>query len=164
MRLNRQLLLSVGAACLLACAPAFAAPPSQAQVDELMEAMDARKMIDQMLPALMQQSQQMALQAMPAEGSAEDRAKLERMMEGQHRAMAQAMNWDRLQPMFSRVYAQVFTTAEVQAMIDFYRSPEGSSAMAKMPQAMQLSMVEMQPIMMELMQSFERELAETFGD
>lgn len=164
MRLHRRLLLAPGLALLLACTPALATPPGEALVQELLEVTDARKMMEQMLPAVMQQSQQMAMQALPADASDEDRAKLEQMMQAHHRALVRAFSWERLQPVYQRVYGEVFTAREVQAMIDFYRSPEGASAMAKMPQAVQLSMVQMQPIMLELMQAFEQELGTAFGN
>ena len=142
----------------LVALPAFAAPPSADQIDRLLEVTDARKMIDDMLPVLMQQSTQMATSALPADATDADRRKLQDIMQAQQRGLADAMRWDRLRPMYVRIYGEEFSAEEVQAMIGFYESPEGRSAMAKMPQVLQRTMVEMQPMILEMVANMEREV------
>lgn len=131
--------------------PAFAAQPSQAQIDAMLEAMDAKAMVQQMMPTLMQQAQAMAENALPGEATAESRASFNRIMQKQQASMSRLLAWETLHPLYSRLYSQVFTAAEVEATTRFYQSPEGRSSMAKMPQLMQLTMQELQPLLIQVM-------------
>jgi hypothetical protein len=50
-----------------------------------------------------------------------------------------------------QIYSEVFTTDELHAMADFYRSPAGQSMMAKQPQVQQKIMAVIRPKMMLVM-------------
>ena len=71
----KRLLAPLALALTLAAAPAFAAPPTAAQVERLLQVMDAQKMADQMIPAMMQQSRAMLAQSLPADTTPADRAR-----------------------------------------------------------------------------------------
>lgn len=62
------------------------------------------------------------------------------------------LSWEALEPVVRKVYMQVFSKREVQAMTAFYASPEGASILKKSPQAMGLTMQEIQPAMQAAMQ------------
>jgi hypothetical protein len=55
---------------------------------------------------------------------------------------AQYLTWQQLEPKMATLYAQAFTTAELQDLIRFYKSPTGRKAARVMPgltkQAMQI--------------------------
>ena len=72
-------------------------------------------------------------------------------------------SWDKLKPIYLRVYTDTMTADEVLAMTRFYESPEGRSVMQKMPQIIQRTMQEMQPIaeaaMQKMMQDLDAEMA-----
>lgn len=152
-------LLATFALSLILSTPAFAAPPSQAQVERLLQVMDARKVVDQMMPAMMQQSRSLLEQTLTGERFSEaDRARAERLMDNQETALRQMLAWDKIKPIYMRVYTRTLTDKEVDAMTAFYSSPEGRSVMQKMPQIMQVSMIEMQPLMQESMQKLMQDL------
>lgn len=159
----KRLLAPLALVLTLAAAPAFAAPPTAAQVERLLQVMDAQKMVDQMIPAVMQQSRLMLDQNLPANVSPEDRARAERLMAGQEASLREMLAWKNLQPIYTRVYTDTLSAEEVTAMTRFYESPEGRSVMQKLPQIMQRSMVEMQPLvqssMKKMMQTLEAEMA-----
>lgn len=152
------------AAALLLSAPfAHAAPPTEAQVDRLLEVMDTQKMMDGMLAQMEQATQQMGRSMLGPDATAEQRAKFEKVMAGQQAVLREMLAADRLQPIYRSVYADVFTAEEVQAMTEFYSSPTGRSILDKMPQVMGRTMQAMQPLMREVMQQVQQSLQRELG-
>lgn len=135
--------------CLLVCAvaPARAAPPTEAQIDRLLETMDMRRTMDEMFVQIETMGDTMGQQMLGEGATPEQRASLEKTMARQRASMRRIMSWDTLGPIYRKIYARLFTAEEMDAMIAFYGSDTGRGIMRKMPQAMQLSMEEMQPIM-----------------
>ena len=137
------------ALCLFVCAiaPAQAAPPTDAQIDRLLETMDMRRTMDEMFVQIEGMGDAMGQQMLGEDATPEQRASLEKTMTRQRASMRKIMSWETLGPIYRRIYARLFTGEEVESMIAFYGSDNGRSILRKMPQAMQLSMEEMQPIM-----------------
>ena len=50
--------------------------------------------------------------------------------------MGKAMNWTEMKPEYARLYAEVFTEAELREMIAFYQTPLGRRMLQTMPQLM----------------------------
>lgn len=150
--------------CLLVCAfaPAHAAPPTDAQIDRLLDTMDMRRTLDEMFVQVDTMSNTMGRQMLGEDPTPEQRAAFEKTMAKQRDSMRRIMSWDTLGPIYRKIYARLFTAEEVDAMIAFYGSDTGRSIMRKMPQAMQLSMEEMQPTLQsmiaEMQKSIESEL------
>ena len=48
--------------------------------------------------------------------------------------------WEQMQPIYQKIYKDVYSAEEVQAQINFYSSPMGQSILAKAPLATQESM------------------------
>jgi hypothetical protein len=157
----KRLVLAVALA--LATPLAQAAPPTAAQVDALLQAMEAPKTMDGILAQMSASSQQMGQSMLGAAATDEQRARLDRVMQEQDRMLREAMRWETLAPIYRSVYIETFSADEVEAMTRFYASPEGRSIMAKLPQAMARTMQAMQPMMQALMQqvqeSLQKELA-----
>lgn len=159
--ISRRLTTASLALVLTVATPAFAQAPQQAteaQVIEMLEAIDLRKVTDDLMTAMMAQSQQIVQQSLPGKVSAQDREIISELMQEHQKIVQTALTWDRLSPIYVRVYQQTLTADEVRALTAFYRTAEGRSAMAKMPQMMQLTMQEMQPILQDIMKQFERSL------
>lgn len=138
---------------LLAAPLALAAPPTAAQIDRLLEVTDARKMGEDMLKQADGWTRDFARSMLGENVSAADQARLDAVLTRQSAATRSAMSWDKMLPIYRKVYAETLTAEEVQAMTAFYSSPAGRSIMQKTPQLMQRTMQAMQPIMQELMQS-----------
>ncbi len=150
--------------CLLLCAvaPAHAAPPTDAQIDRMLDTMDMRRTLDEMFVQIETMGDSMGQQMLGEDATPEQRASLDKTMTRQRASMRKILSWDTLGPIYRKVYARLFTAEEVEAMTAFYASDTGRSIMRKMPQAMQLSMEEMQPIMQtmiaEMKQNIEADL------
>jgi len=153
-------------ALLLISGLVHAAPPSQAQIDQLLDVTRARETIDNMLPQI-QASQQQMIQQMLAgkELSAEEQRKLDAVVGASMKTITEILSWDELQPLYRDLYAQTFDAEEVQAMIDFYTSPVGQSMVRKMPQLMQNAMQAVQARLLPFLQELQRNLeAQAGGD
>lgn len=155
------------ALCLSLCAiaPAQAAPPTDAQIDRMLETMDMRRTMDEMFVQIESMGDNMGRQMLGEDATPEQRASLEKAIARQRASMRRILSWDALGPIYRKIYARLFTGEEVDAMIAFYGSDTGRSILRKMPQAMQLSMEEMQPIMetmiAEMKQTIEADLEQS---
>lgn len=157
MRLSRSLLAA--ALCAAFClAPAQAARPSDAQIDQLMESMNYERMKREIVQQMRGSAEMMAQAATGDRLTAEQRASLARITEKQMASIERLLEWKQVAPIYRKVYGDVFEAAEVQAMIDFYRTPAGKSILEKMPLAMGRTMQEMQPLMARLFEDLRREL------
>lgn len=138
---------------------ARAAPPSTVQIERLLQVMDAQKVIDQMIPAMMQQSNLLVEQRLAdTQASEADKQRAQRFMAAQEAGLRNMLSWDNLKPIYMRVYGDTMTAEEVLAMTRFYESPEGRSVMQKMPQVLQRTMQEMQPLAQSTMEKMMAEL------
>lgn len=143
---------------------ALAAPPSTAQIEHLLKVMEAQKVIDQMIPAMMQQSKALVDQRLAStQASDEDKARAQRILASQEASLRDMLSWQHLKPVYVRVYTDTVSAEEVQAMTRYYESPEGRSMMQKMPLILQRTMQEMQPLaqaaMEKMMKEMETEMA-----
>ena len=163
---TRQALLAVALmASFCATSPAQAAQATEAQVDKLMDTMDMRRTLDDMFVQLDAMSENMGQQFLGEDATPEQRKMLRDTIAKQQVSMRKVMSWDTLGPIYRRVYTKLFTAEEVEAMTVFYGSDAGRSIMRKMPQAMQLSMEEMQPIMQSMIAEMQKNIeAGVLGD
>ena len=162
----RRLSLALALATAFAATPASAAEPQQtatqqassADIARLLEVMDMRSMMDSMLKQMSEVQEATITQAFGSDLSDKDRAEMSDFMRRTNAKVHARLSWDRLEPLFSRVYTQLFSKREVDAMIAFYGSAEGQSILKKSPQAMALAMQEMQPLMQEMMADLKTDL------
>ncbi len=142
-----------------------AAPPTPAQIDRLLQVMDAQKVIDQMVPAMMQATRTQMEQLLDRnQASQADRDRMQRILAAQEASVRDMLSWDKLKPLYVRVYSDTMTADEVLAMTRFYESPEGRSVMQKMPQILQRTMQEMQPLAESAVQEMMDEIEAEIGD
>lgn len=151
------------ATLLLLSAPfAQAAQPSDAQIDKLLQVMNYEEMKAGILKQMGIGMRDMAASMLPKDVSDQDRARFDRVMNQQVAFAGKLLAWENIGPIYRKVYGEVFTAEEVQAMIDFYASEQGRSLLKKMPLAMGRTMQEMQPMlqsmMVDLQKTLEKEL------
>jgi hypothetical protein len=143
---------------LLALATGAVAQENPAKLALAREVITAMK-ADQMLDAMTAQIKQMASQSMaaPSNVTPGQRQKIE---EFKNKTMDLAMESAKgMIAQMDRVYAEVYSEAELQAMKVFFSSPEGQSMLAKQPQIMAHIMPLMQQMQRDLMPKI-REMAE----
>ncbi|MFA0209280.1 DUF2059 domain-containing protein, partial [Vibrio cyclitrophicus] len=64
--------------------------------------------------------------------------------------MKEEMSWKKLEPTIVTIYSEQFTEAEVEAMIDFYKTEHGKSILKKMPTVTTESMIMTQSVMQQV--------------
>lgn len=154
----RRIVLALALAASFASVPAFAADAapasaqaSEADVDRLLKVMDLQSMMDGMLKQMSASQEAMVADAFGKDLSDAERGRMQDVLAKTNALTLKHLSWTALEPIMRRVYARVFSKQEVDAMIAFYSSPEGSSILKKSPQAMALSMQEMQPLIRDTM-------------
>ena len=132
-------------------------PPSEASIKQLLEATQAHKLIDSVMAqmdAVMKQTMQQATQGQQVPPKVQkdiDKREAEMMA-----ALKEMLDWNKLEPMYVRVYQKSFTQSEVDGMIAFYKPPAGQAVISKMPAVMQNTMNEMQQMMGPMMQRLQK--------
>lgn len=149
------------AACLaLAPAHARAQQATAEDIDRLLQVMDMASMMDDMMQQMLSAQDAMINEAFGDTLSDSDRARMSAVRARTNALVRKRMSWATLEPIFRRVYIQLFTKEEVDAMTAFYANPVGASILRKSPQAVAMSMQEMQPLMQQLMQELQADLQE----
>lgn len=135
--MTRKLLTYV-LAFLLTCGAlaAYAQTPTDASIRQLLEVTDAKALMlstqevkDQMMEQIKSQLRTLYPEMTPAQN-----AVIDQMMTDMMKLFNQELSWSSLEPVMMDTYRNIYTQAEVDAMIRFYNSPEGQSIVKKMPE------------------------------
>lgn len=124
---------------------ALAAPASEDSIKELLAVSQAQKLVDSVrgqLDTMMTSAVQTALKG-KAPDPAEQRA-IDRMRQRMSALYQNELAWEKLEPLYVRLYQESFTDEEIAGMTAFYRTPAGQAVINKMPMLMQKTMAEMQ--------------------
>lgn len=132
---------------LLCSTSAFAAPASEGSIKQLLEVMQSQKLIDAMqaqIEALMNNSIQQALKGKVP--TVKQQQAINNMKSRMVAIMQGELSWDKLEPIYLRLYKESFTEEEINGMVTFYKTPAGQAVIHKMPGLMQKTMFEVQQI------------------
>ncbi|MDI1252431.1 DUF2059 domain-containing protein [Thermomonas sp.] len=161
--------LTLAAVLAFACTPALADNPvtttastqaSSADIDRLLQVMDMQTMMAGMMKQMSDAQRTMVVDSFGKDASDDQRTRMQAVLDKTNTIVQQELSWRTLEPVMRKVYAQVFSKAEVTAMITFYSSPEGASILKKSPQIMGLTMHEMQPLMVSTMEKVKAAITE----
>lgn len=131
--------------------------PTEASVKQLLEVMQVHKLLDasmSQMEGLMKNAMQQATQGQPV--SPEIQKRIDKEMSEITKVLKEEMSWDKMEPMYVRVYQQSFNQDEVNGLVALYKTPSGQVLIGKMPLVMQNTMTEVQKMMGPLMQRFQR--------
>ena len=135
--------IALCAAAMSLSAAAFAAPPGDASIDELIHTTRMREQTNAMLQNMEKELAESTRMFASMSGVKQDPARNKRMQNMQ-RQMAQIlreeMAWENIQPIYRQIYKESFTQEEIDGMLAFYRSPVGQTMLQKMPQVLERSM------------------------
>ena len=162
----------LGLALALALSTAFAGPAcaaepaaipaaqqaSTADIDRLLQVMDMQTMMAGMMAQMSDVQARMVDEAFGKDLSDADRERMRAVTVRTDALVKKRMSWPAIEPIIRKVYLQLFSKAEVDAMTAFYSSPEGAAILRKAPQAMALTMQEMQPLMQGLMEDIKADI------
>ncbi|MBN8734591.1 MAG: DUF2059 domain-containing protein [Acidobacteria bacterium] len=116
--------------------------------------------VDSQTDKMMDQMFKMAVANLPSDAPPEVRAKLEEMQTKVFALISERMSWQKMKPVYVKLYAEVYTDEELDGMIAFFSSPAGRSMTAKNPILMQRSMQVVQSLMAEVLPEIKRMTAE----
>ena len=150
----------VAAIVLSLVAPmAFAGQPTAKQIDEVLELTHAQALLESSLRQVEKSQRDMLDQVLKEERvSPEERAKIDAMLAKMSKSLQAAMAWEKLRPIYHRIYMASFEAEDVDAMIAFYRTPAGQHLIERMPALMQNTMSEMQALMVPTLQQFQQDV------
>ena len=132
-------------------------PPSEASVKQLLEVTHAHQLVDTIMTqmdTLMKNAMQQATQGQPVP------PKVQQTFDKTHSEIMSAvrseMSWDKLEPMYVRIYQKSFTQQELDGLVAFYKTPAGQALISKMPTVLQNTMGEVQQMMGPMMQRIQQ--------
>ncbi|OMG53230.1 hypothetical protein BJN45_13520 [Azonexus hydrophilus] len=156
-----RLRLLIAALIFSGTAAAIAEPASEASIRELLTVTQARELSDGMNTQL---DESMSAGIRMALGDRKPTPKQQRAIDNMKDKMLVVMRgelaWERMEPLYIRVYRESLSEEEVAGMLEFYRTPAGQALIRKMPLMMQKIMPEIQGLMssaMPKMQQAQRE-------
>jgi hypothetical protein len=132
-------------------------PPSDASIKQLLEVAQARKLVDTLMSqmdTIMKNALQAATEGQPV--SQEVQKTFDQCRTEVVSILREQFTWDKLEPMYIRIYKKSLSQQEVDGMIAFYRTPTGQAMINKMPVIMQNSMNEVNQMMGPMMQRIQR--------
>jgi hypothetical protein len=142
----------------LAIWPARAAEPAAADVDRLLEVMQVETLMNDTMQQMGEMHAEMVRNAFGKNVPEAQRASMQAFLARTQERTRQRMAWSNLGPLMRKVYVEVYTQQEVDAMIAFYGSPTGAAILRKTPQVSTMMMQAMQPLMQEMMVELKGEL------
>jgi hypothetical protein len=154
-------------ALLFCSTTAMAAPASESSIRQLLEVNQAQKLVDGMqtqFNSLMNNSVQQALKGKTP--TPEQQQAIENMKNKMITLLHSELAWEKLEPMYLRLYQETFTEEEVLGILSFYKTPAGQAVITKMPVLMQKTMLDMQktiagitPKMKQIQENFAAEMS-----
>lgn len=142
----------------LACSTAFAAdtPASDASIKELLQLADAPKMVDTMMEQIDQVMNGVIAQATAGQTvEAKEQAVIDKYQADMIALIREELTWEKLEPLYMRIYREALTQEEVDGMIAFYKTPAGQALIKKMPLIIEKSMAEMPAMLQSMMQKLQ---------
>ncbi|ADW68559.1 Protein of unknown function DUF2059 [Granulicella tundricola MP5ACTX9] len=140
----------------------------KAKAQEIVNLLHMDRLMKQMMDGITQQTKAMTAQMAGGTISPAQQAKLDAFQKKVFTLIDAQMGWKAMEPTYIDLYAKTFTEAELDGMVNFYKSPAGISMVDKLPglttQAQQLigqKMVSLQPQLKQLTEDFQKDIAST---
>lgn len=138
-----RMLILVLSSWLTVAVPALAQdqPADEAIIRELMVVTETAKLMDGMNAQVDNMMKQAMADALGGKAmTPEQQALFDEMRDRIIAILRDSMSWAKFEPIMIDIYRKSFTRAEVQGMLDFYKSDAGRAVVAKMPLVMQHTM------------------------
>jgi len=138
---------------------AFAADqtPSEASIKQLLEVTEVRKLLEStmsQMDAVLKQATQQVTQGQkitPEVQKQIDKGRAESIA-----MLKEILDWNKLEPMYVRIYQKSFNQQEIDSLVAMYKSPTGQMLLTKMPIVLQNTMSEMQRTLQPVVQRIQR--------
>ena len=136
---------------------------SETSIRQLLEVMHVKALLDSMstqMDGLMKNAMTQVTQGQQV--TPEIQKEIEQLQGDVKAQMKSVLDWNKLEPMYVRIYQKSFNQQEIDGMLAFYKTPTGQSVLNKMPLVLQNTMAEVQQMLQPTMLQFqqkEREIA-----
>jgi uncharacterized protein len=133
------------------------ASPVLARADEASKASKIEEMLtlthaDRMIPQMLDQLRPMIdAQISKLELPEDARPAAEEMQKRMLDLVASKLSWEKMKPLYIKVYAESLTEEEITGVVEFYKTPAGQALLNKLPVIIQKSMALSQEMMGDLM-------------
>lgn len=143
----------------------FAAPPSEESLRTLFKVMKAESLLDSVYASLEPAMRQGMAQAAAGKVLNEEQKRvLERAPQRLSEVLRSELSWAKMEPLQIAIYRDSFEQAEVDGLIEFYKSPLGQSFVNKMPMVTQKAMTAMQAYMQQVMPRVQAAMQEVLAE
>src|SRR5262249_15219004 len=133
--MDKRSLAIVGVSCVMTVSVAFATdtPPSEASIKQLLELTHVHKLLDTIMSqidTISKTAMDQASQGQPVPSDVKN--KMDRFEAEMKVATKEMLDWDKLEPVYVRIYQRSLTQQDVDGMIAFYKTPSGQAVINKM--------------------------------
>jgi len=148
----------------LFCPTLYAAdiPPSDASLQQLLEVAQAHKILDATVEEMNTMMKNVFQQITAGQPPSPETQKIfDKARADVVSLCKEDLSWEKMEPIYLRIYRKSLTQPEVDGMIAFYKTPAGQALINKMPLILQNTMAEVGQMMgpvMERAQRMEKEL------
>jgi hypothetical protein len=148
--------LPILAASLVISLQVHAEPPSRTSLETLFEVTHTSSLVDSTLQQMPKAMEAGIEQAEASENggkplSPQQQALAHQILESTMAQVRQEFTWDKLEPIFIRIYTEQLDQADVDGLIAFYQTPAGQHFITKMPVILQQSMIASQELLKGVM-------------
>ena len=141
---------------------AQAAAPTSDSIEKLLVVTNSQRMVAAIQGQIEQATKVSMAQAFRGHNMDAESQKAAEDLAGKLSAeMKQELSWETLKPIYVQVYTETFSQEEIDGLIAFYESPAGKAFVAKMPIAMQKTMVIMQQKMGPMVQRMQKTIQDS---
>ena len=155
----KRIAIVLALSCAIAPLNAFATdqPPSEASIKQLLEVTQVRKLLEStmaQMDAVLKQATQQVTQGQkitPEVQKQIDKGRAESIA-----MVKEILDWNKLEPMYVRIYQKSFNQQEIDSLVAMYKSPTGQMLLTKMPIVLQNTMSEMQQSLQPVVQRIQR--------
>lgn len=146
-------------AALAVAAPAFAADPTDADIDRLLKASRAESLLAGVVPQMEAvQQQEFDKHFAGKEMTEEQQAEVARIQAKTQEIVRKALSWEEMRPVYLDVYKKTYTRDDVRAITKFYESAAGQRMLDKNPALMQNIMSAVQQKMVPMLEELQNEI------
>jgi hypothetical protein len=131
-------------------------PSKEAKIVRVLALMKAEALTDQVFEQM--KAETAAISAPNA--SEQERAHAREVQAKILNLVKDRMSWEKMRPVYVKMYSETFTDEEIDGMLAFYQSPAGRAMLEKMPQLVSKIMALAQSQMAALMPEIERLIKE----
>jgi hypothetical protein len=125
-------------------------PTKEAKIERVLALMKAEALTDQVF----EQMKAMTASMVPPDATEKQRAHAQEVEAKVMDLVKDRMSWEKLRPVYVKMYSETFSDVEIDGMLAFYQSPAGRAMLEKMPllvsKIMSLAQSQMAGIMPEI--------------